>query len=108
MPHAQKFQHPTRVFIHQLAPLVVHVLGLLGRWGEFGSRAFARYPFFHEQQVVRIQSEKNRLYERQFPKVQGEESQPPVSGMGLDGWSSNAPLASQEEKSIFAKNQGKI
>lgn len=49
MPHPQKFQHSTCVLIHQLAPLVVHVLGLSDRRCELSSWGWARHPFFHEQ-----------------------------------------------------------
>lgn len=62
MPHAQKFQHAARVLIHQLAPvvphvLVAHVLGLSDRRGELSSWGWAGHPFFHEQQAG-LQNEK--------------------------------------------------
>ena len=57
MPHPQKFQHSTRILIHQLVPLVVHVLGLFDRSCELSSWGWAGHPFFHEQQVG-IQNEK--------------------------------------------------
>lgn len=86
MPHPQKFQHPTCILIHQLAPLVMHVLGLFDRRGELGSRSFARYPFFHQQQVVSIQSEKNRLLTPiSRSAMRGEVSQPQLSETGSDG-----------------------
>ncbi|EPY78987.1 hypothetical protein CB1_000976001 [Camelus ferus] len=49
MPHPQKFQHSTRILIHQLGPLVVHVLGLFDRRCKLSSWGWAGHPFFHEQ-----------------------------------------------------------
>lgn len=61
MPHSQKFQHSTCILIHQLASLVVHVLGLSDGWCELGSWGFARHPFFHEQYAGSIQSENSNF-----------------------------------------------
>ena len=49
MPHPQKFQHATRILIHQLGPLVVHVLGLSDRRRELSSWGWAGHPLLHEQ-----------------------------------------------------------
>lgn len=70
MPHPQKFQHSTRILIHQLGPLVVHVLGLSDRRRELSSWGWAGHPLFHEQ-YVGIQTEEAGSLVHDFKRCTG-------------------------------------